>query len=148
VDPLRRDTRPKAAPQTFSARRSGRGAVLPQPTPRMRTFARIAAAIASLTLAGCDVTEPSAEEQFVLYVAPHTVECTGMVVQQCMLTRQSPTAEWTYFYGGIDGFTYEPGFDWTLLVRTRTIENPPADGSSIEYRLLGVLDKIPASEAP
>lgn len=114
----------------------------------MRAFARVAALLPFLALPGCDATGPSPEEQFVLYVAPHTAECTGMGPQQCMLTRRSPNAEWTYFYDGIEGFTYEPGFVWTLLVHTRTVPNPPADGSSIEYRLLDILDQIPVSEAP
>ena len=94
--------------------------------------------------AGCDVLAPEPEEEFILYVAPHTVECQGMVVQQCMLTRRSPDAEWTYFYGEIIGFDYEPGFHWTLRVSTRAIPNPPQDSSSIEYRLLAVLEQVPA----
>lgn len=115
----------------------------------MRTIARRLAVLATLTLpalaAGCDVTGPSAEEEFVLYVAPYTVPCTGVAQQQCMLTRRSPAAAWEYFYGGIENFTYEPGFDWTLRVRTRAIPNPPADGSSVEYRLLHVVGKAPAA---
>jgi hypothetical protein len=115
----------------------------------MRAFRRLLTLLAFLAIpalaVGCDVTGPSPEEEFVLHVAPYTVPCNGMGPQHCMLTRRSPTAEWTYFYDGIEGFAYEPGFDWTLRVRTREIRNPPADGSSIEYRLLEVIEKAPAA---
>ena len=94
--------------------------------------------------AGCDITAPERQEQFILYIAPHTVECQGMAVQQCMLTRRSPEAEWTYFHGEIIGFDYEPGFHWTLRVATRDIPNPPQDSSSVEYRLLSIVEKLPA----
>ncbi len=91
--------------------------------------------------AGCGVGGILGGDGFVLYVAPQTVECVGVDVQQCMLTRRSESEEWTYFYGEIRGFTYEPGYEWTLRVKTRHIANPPADGSSIEYRLLEVIQK-------
>ena len=115
----------------------------------MRAFRRLITLLACLAIpgfaAGCDTNRILGEERFVLYVAPHTVECTGEGIQQCMLTRRSPSEEWTYFYGGIQGFTYEPGFHWTLRVQTRRIANPPADMSSIEYRLVEIVEKAPVS---
>lgn len=112
----------------------------------MRPFRRLITLLACLAIpgfaAGCDTNRILGEERFVLYVAPHTVECTGEGIHQCMLTRRSRSEEWTYFYGGIEGFTYEPGFHWTLRVQTRRIANPPADGSSIEYRLVEVVEKL------
>lgn len=113
----------------------------------MQPFRRLLSALAALILAACcGITGPESE-QFTLYVAPHTVECTGEGVQQCLLVRRSVAAEWTNFYDAIEGFTYEPGFDWTLRVSSREVRNPPADGSSIAYRLITVLEKTPAQQA-
>lgn len=52
---------------------------------------------------------------------------------------------WQPFYDSIDGFVHEPGFMYDLLVAKRTIRNPPADGSSIAYRLIRILSRTPSS---
>ena len=96
------------------------------------------------TLGACGSLEPD-RDFLTLYVAPNTVDCVGMVPQQCMLTKERPDDDWTYFYGEIVGFTYEPGFNYTLRVERRHIRNPPADGSSYEYRLVEVLVKEAAA---
>ena len=41
----------------------------------------------------------------------------------------------------IQGFDYEEGFEYVLKVNQSNVENPPADGSSIEYILIEVLSK-------
>lgn len=45
--------------------------------------------------------------------------------------------------GRASGFSYEPGYRYTLRIARRVIENPPADGSSAAYRLLEILAKVP-----
>lgn len=77
-----------------------------------------------------------------LYVADHVVDCEGVFPQKCLLVRESPGDEWTYFYDGITGFTYEPGYSYTLLIKEKRIKNPPADASGIQYSLIKVLQKL------
>lgn len=79
-----------------------------------------------------------------LYVDSATAECVGVAVQQCLLVKRSPEAAWELFYEPIDGFDYEPGFTYVLEVEVETVDDPPADGSSLAYRLLRVLAKTPA----
>ncbi len=43
---------------------------------------------------------------------------------------------WTNFSTNIEGFIYEPGNIYNLLVKVRTIDNPPADASSLKYTLI------------
>lgn len=95
-----------------------------------------------LVMSSCGITEP--EEILTLYVAPQTAACTGVGPQQCLLVRESPQGEWSYFYSSIEGFTHEPGYSFTLRVLRRRIANPPADGSSLAYRLLEILSREPA----
>jgi hypothetical protein len=121
----------------------------------MRSF-RLAAVLVALSLsggvaAGCNGSPTSAsskalpgEEVFTLYVASHTASCTGEGVRTCMLVRYDANAAWQYFYDGIEGFTYEPGFEYRLTVASRDVPNPPADGSSKKYRLLQIVSKQPA----
>ena len=79
--------------------------------------------------------------QRVLYVKHHNVECEAVVKMQCMLVKKAEGDEWELFYDGIKGFEYESGYTYTLLVEIREIAEPMADGSSIEYRLIKLVDK-------
>jgi heat shock protein HslJ len=81
----------------------------------------------------------------ILYVAHHLADCVGVGPMKCMLVRETPDAEWTMFYDKIQGFEYEPGFDYELRIRTEDVPNPPADASSIRYILVEQVSKTPMS---
>ncbi|HEU0079456.1 MAG TPA: DUF4377 domain-containing protein [Longimicrobiaceae bacterium] len=89
-------------------------------------------------------TDAAKAEEVTLFVAPYTRECTGMVVMQCMLVKERPQDEWGNFYGEIEGFAYEPGYSYRLRVLRRPVANPPADGSSVSWHLLEVLERTRA----
>ncbi|WP_269227281.1 DUF4377 domain-containing protein [Flavobacterium eburneipallidum] len=48
------------------------------------------------------------------------------------------TANWQRFYENIEGFNYVPGKIYNLSVSVEQIKNPPADGSSLKYKLLKI----------
>lgn len=77
----------------------------------------------------------------VLYINNKLVDCVGVGPQKCMQVRKSPKSEWTLFYGGIDGFRFEPGYRYKLKVNVSKIKNPPMDSSSLKYSLVKVLSK-------
>lgn len=56
------------------------------------------------------------------------------------------TNDWQYHYSEISGFEYEWGYIYDLKIHKRTIENPPADASSIEFILEEVISKNPVEE--
>jgi len=64
-----------------------------------------------------------------------------------LLVRESPEADYSYFYSTIAGFDYEPGYNYELLVEKTPVENPPADGSSIRWTLVEVIEIVPANSA-
>lgn len=78
-----------------------------------------------------------------LYVGPETAECVGVAPQTCLLVKESPDADYQFFYSNIDGFNYEPGYEYELLVQVDPVENPPADGSSLSYTLVEEVSKTP-----
>ncbi|MDR0793941.1 MAG: DUF4377 domain-containing protein [Chitinophagaceae bacterium] len=43
--------------------------------------------------------------------------------------------------GLIIGFTFEEGYNYVLKVSIKTLSNPPADGSNLEYTLLEIISK-------
>lgn len=90
-------------------------------------------------------TEPEAEERTgeikTVWIGPELAECTGVGPQTCMLIKWEQDADWQYFYSQIMGFTFEPGYDYELIVEERKVENPPADGSSLEWLLVEITNK-------
>lgn len=95
---------------------------------------------------GSDVgREDTGVNTMTMYVAHHLVDCVGVGPMKCMLIRETPDAEWTMFYSQIEGFEYEPGFEYELRVRTEEIPDPPADASSIRYILEEVVSTTPMS---
>jgi heat shock protein HslJ len=64
---------------------------------------------------------------------------------KCMQVKNAPEGEWEFFYDQIEGFTYEPGFEYELRVNKVEVANPPADGSSLRYELVAVVNKTAVS---
>jgi len=79
-----------------------------------------------------------------LIIADHLENCVGVGPQSCMLVKENPEDEWTYFYDQIQGFQYEEGFTYELLVDIIPVENPAADASSLRYELKNIISKIPS----
>ncbi|MGL5336918.1 MAG: DUF4377 domain-containing protein [Enterovibrio sp.] len=83
----------------------------------------------------------------ILLVNDQLVTCVGIAQMQCMQVREVATEPWQYFYQEIEGFTFEPGFSYQIEVSKTKVENPPADGSSLRYKLVRVIDKQKTAEA-
>lgn len=78
-----------------------------------------------------------------LYVAAETSSCTGVGEMECMLVKTNKNQkEWELFYTNIEGFTYEKGYEYELLVSKHKVANPPADASAIKYSLVKIIHKI------
>ncbi|WP_224996194.1 DUF4377 domain-containing protein [Cesiribacter sp. SM1] len=73
------------------------------------------------------------------------VNCSGYEGQtDCYLVQEGSligTDEWNYFYEQIEGFNYETGFIYELLVNKRKVKNPPMDAPNVKYTLVKILSK-------
>ena len=87
-------------------------------------------------------TKTSEVTEKIIYVDRRTVPCTGVAPQQCWQVRESKSDDWKLLYHGIKGFNYEQGYLYKLRVREEIIANPPADGSSREWVLVDIIEKI------
>lgn len=83
----------------------------------------------------------AAEEIVTWEVAPRRVDCSGEMPQRCLLIREPSAEEWTLFYDSIDGFMYEEGHRYRILVARTRRPDPPADASAFSYRLVDVISK-------
>ncbi|MEV0248273.1 DUF4377 domain-containing protein [Nocardia sp. NPDC050712] len=114
----------------------------------------LTAAFAVLPLAGCTAdqhasdataTTTPAAERFEIEVADQEVPCTGVAPMRCLQVRKDSQAPWELHYFGIEGFDYQPGFTYRLLVEQRPWVNPPADAPSSTWHLVTVIAKNPTS---
>ena len=98
---------------------------------------------------GCDrsgsLITPEKENIETLIIGPYTETCQGLIEQQCYLEFNEESQEWHFFYEGIQGFDFEPGFIWTLKVSLHEREEGIQDVGRYEYRLVEILDKEAAS---
>jgi heat shock protein HslJ len=80
-----------------------------------------------------------------LFVAPVTVECEGAGPQRCNLVRENQDDEWGLFYDQIEGFEYEEGYLYELLVNEKRVDDPPVDASSLSLTLVEVVNQRPVA---
>lgn len=78
-----------------------------------------------------------------LMVAPQDIACMGVAPMRCLQVKMDDAKSWSAHYENIEGFTFIPGFEYTLLVRITWIDKPPADGSSARFTLLRELSRTP-----
>lgn len=106
----------------------------------------IATGLAAILLIGCSngtTDEETTGLEKEVFVAHFQVPCTGVAEQECLMVRESADAEWELRYDPIVGFEYEAGYDYRLTIREETVEDPPADASSIRWILIEALEKTP-----
>ncbi|MEL6918549.1 MAG: DUF4377 domain-containing protein [Bacteroidota bacterium] len=73
-----------------------------------------------------------------------TIDCVGVLEQQCLLVQEGSdigSDTWDYFYDPIEGFDFELGFVYNLQVTKTKVENPPADGSLYTYKLVNIISR-------
>lgn len=81
------------------------------------------------------------EEKWI--VASKIITATGANgPETCYWIKVDNNPVWQISHSQIDGFNYESGYEYELLVNAQEILDPPQDASSCEYTLLSVVSKI------
>lgn len=98
---------------------------------------------AIVLLTGCAIKMPQTSDgsdNMQLKILHYRQPCQGVGIQLCYLVGENvDTAE--FFYNSIEGFEYEWGYNYTLLVEKRIIDKPMADASSFSFRLIKQISK-------
>ena len=76
-----------------------------------------------------------------LWIGPQLVDCIGEAPQKCMQIRRTEEGQVEWFYDQIEGFTHEIGTTYVIDVAVTDVENPPADASSLSYRLVEIIEE-------
>jgi hypothetical protein len=92
-----------------------------------------------IALLGCG------SESITMEVNHFRAPCTGLDRQLCMQTREQGEADFGYFYDGIAGFNHRWGHTYTLEVEVTEVDDPPEDGSSLQYTLKSVVSDAPVA---
>jgi len=75
------------------------------------------------------------------YIAPVKVDRIGVGPMKCLLVKSKMEAQWQYFYQKINGFEHEWGQTSIIKVKETKMDNPPADGSSLQFELVEILEQ-------
>ena len=65
-------------------------------------------------------------------------------LQPVLLVKANDDTSWRAVYAGIEGFDYEPGYEYKLRIKARELAEPPQDAPSMRYSLLELVSKTPA----
>jgi hypothetical protein len=77
-----------------------------------------------------------------IFIASETITCQGVAPMECMQVKYNKNDKnFTSFYDQIEGFTFEKGYEYELLISEQIVENPPADASSMKYKLIKQVSK-------
>jgi heat shock protein HslJ len=101
--------------------------------------------MATLLVQCTQITQPGPGE-YIYWVNSLKVPCTAVNPTHCLQVQKAdipdPT-QWESFYSSISGFEFEAGYIYKLIVKERELDaaSVPADGSSIAYTLVEVLEK-------
>lgn len=76
-----------------------------------------------------------------LTVASKQGDCVGVAPMKCLLVKKDGQTDWEFFYSNIEGFIYEPGYEYVLEIKIEEVEHPAADQSSLKYTLVKEISK-------
>ncbi|RQR38065.1 DUF4377 domain-containing protein [Burkholderia sp. Bp9143] len=119
---------------------------------KTRTLLGAAVIAGSTLLAGCQTDAAATDARAArpadgrpvtqtVHVAPQMARCTGVAPMDCLQVRGSPAEPWSLWYAGIEGFAYQPGYQYVLEVDEYRVAQPPADGSSIRWVLKRIVER-------
>lgn len=64
-------------------------------------------------------------------------------LQPALMIRTDESAAWRPMFDNIEGFTYEPGYEYRIRVRINPVAEPMADAPSSKYALVELYENAP-----
>lgn len=86
------------------------------------------------------------ENESIYFINSYKVYCVGIAPQMCLQIQKGETikpGKWQLFYNKINGFDWEPGYIYKIIVRENKIpaSQVPADASDIKYDFVRQIGK-------
>jgi len=101
----------------------------------------IAICFTAMILSACSTNKKTTEKTIV--ISSETKPCSDGVKQKdCLQVKWTKDqTDWELFNNEIEGFTYEKGNEYELVVSEEKVKNSSADTSSIKYKLVKEVSK-------
>lgn len=98
-----------------------------------------------LVFSSCSIFKGKQPKTTTIWVNSEKVDCIGVAPMKCLQIQDGEElgTEWTNQFEPINGFTHKQGFLYKLEITKTKLKDVPADGSSIRYDLVKILDKKP-----
>lgn len=80
-------------------------------------------------------------QEITVYVASDLIKCGGNLDVMCLQVKDSPEKKYDSFVTNIEGFTFEEGYEYELLVYRGYHENPPSTAPAVYYTLRKIISK-------
>ena len=80
-----------------------------------------------------------------IIIGPYRTECPSFSGSDCYLEFNEERQRWEFFYEGIQGFDFEPGYIYTLKVRLEDRGTEIQDVGRYAYHLVEIISKEEAS---
>lgn len=90
----------------------------------------------------------SKSNEYTIFIASETQPCdAGIRRMNCMKVKWNKNEkEYSLFYDEIEGFNYEAENEYELIISEEKVKNPPADASSVRYKLVKLVSKTKKSK--
>lgn len=86
------------------------------------------------------------QESLKIFVKENKVPCQGVGPMECLQVKYDKDKEWQFFYDHIEGFNFEKGNRYEIMItRTKRPAPIPADASAYQYKLKSVISKTPVN---
>lgn len=107
----------------------------------------MAISMIGIMLSACSTARKVTEKT--IYISAETKSCQlGEMQAECMQVKWTKSQkDWENFgqTTDIEGFTFEKGYEYELVIHETKVDNPPADAPSIKYKLVKLLAKTKLS---
>lgn len=120
--------------------------------PQNNTKMLFVLVFALFLLSACGVENPfsllvdEGEHIEIITIGPYTERCQGFIEQDCYLEYNEESDRWEFFYEGIQGFDFEPGYIYTLEVRLEDRGTEIQDVGRYAYHLVKLIEKKKAPD--
>lgn len=107
---------------------------------------QLAIILMATLLVQCNRTSQPGPGEYIYWVNSLKVPCTAAGPANCLQVQKAEIPDpdqWESFYSPISGFEFEAGYIYKLIVKEQKLDaaSVPADGSSMAYTLVKVLEK-------
>ncbi|MCO6524908.1 MAG: DUF4377 domain-containing protein [Candidatus Schmidhempelia sp.] len=79
-------------------------------------------------------------------IGPQLIDCYGGKPMHCLSVKGADINNGQVYYSAIDGFHFEPGYNYTLKVKQLNKEINPKDETTPQWSLVQVIKKVPVKK--